>query len=321
MNQQSATEAYGITDQQKFFFDVFGFIKLPGFFRDEFKWIENEFDTLMRDNFKGHPKDRNKFLPQALDNSETLCSILELEKVHQLFGKLLGENFLYKGSDANEFLGSSPWHRDYLIRTRACKMLIYLDETQEHTGALRVIPGTHFVDDAFSQMLGAALTWPEAPHLGGFDEKSMLPPFNNPTVFGENKFLPQTVISTKPGDAIVFNHNIIHCTNAAQKPRKRRLLGLHFISAPDKSVDFLDSEVAKLTLVEMRSAKVKRAYGDKLFDHPSERIRSITEPLKSLSLEITGPKFEGYRDANSNDAIDFCNRLKSDSYIKKQREN
>lgn len=300
------------------FFATFGFIKIPGFFAPEIKMISTEFDRLMKEKFKDTSEKRNYLYPQFIDNSELLSNLLILPKITELFSSLLGDDFVYKGSDGNIFAAPTPWHRDYLIRTKSCKMLVYLEENNEKTGALRVIPGTQFVDDAYSSFIGQALTWPEPPVQGGFDESEFFGKGHNPQVFGKNRLIPQTVITNSPGDVIVFNHNLVHCTNAPASPRTRRLVGMHFCINPNhNSLKTFDQptqdEIRTLSLVEMESFKLPRMFGPMVLDHPSDIVQRMIAPLKDLELATTSD-FNGLYQKQSGSSVDFCNRLKSNAF-------
>jgi ectoine hydroxylase-related dioxygenase (phytanoyl-CoA dioxygenase family) len=298
------------------FYNAFGFLKIQGFFQNEYQMISERFDHLMIDRFKEVNQPRNYLYPQFIDNDEKLSDLLILPKLNSLISALMGDDFVYKGSDGNIFNNPTPWHRDYLIRTRSAKVLIYLEHNDERSGAIRMIPGTHFVDDSYSSFVGDALTWPEPPVQGGFDEKKKFGVGHNPTVFGGNLQLPQTVVSNAPGDLIIFNHNLVHCTNMPKKPKRRRLLGLHFCVNSKKMNSFdevTQNEIRTLSLVEMEGFKLEKMFGPYVYNHKSSIVQRMIAPLKELSLKSEGP-FNGLYQKQSDASIEFCNRLKSDRF-------
>jgi hypothetical protein len=306
------------------FFNTFGFLKIPGFFTEEIREISNEFDSMMKEKFGDTSAERNYLYPQFIDNSRKLSELLTLPKLSTLIGALMGKDFVYKGSDGNIFSASTGWHRDYLIRTKSCKMLVYLEENEENTGALRVIPGTHFVDDAYSNFIGSALTWPEPAHMGGFDEKGVFGTGHSPQQFGQNSLLPQTVVRNSPGDIIIFNHNLVHCTNASAVPRRRRLMGLHFCVNPKTALKEMDeetqNEIRTLSLVEMDNFKLPKMFGKFVYDHSSPIVQKMIEPLKDLHLD-TDSTFNGLYQRQSDWSIQFCNRLKGNHHTRHDRVN
>ncbi len=302
-------------------FDTFGFVKLPGYFKDEVKWIGHEFDRMMAEKYGQLLKNRPYFYPQFADSSAKLTALLENPKVVDLAQKFCGENYIYKGSDGNMFVEGSPWHRDYLVRTKSMKMLVYLEHNKMDGGPFCAIPGSHFVDDTFSSYLTAALTWPEPPVLGGFDEKRRFGMGNNPKIIGQNENIPYVKVDSRPGDVIIFNHNLVHCVNAPISAKQRRLFGLHFCadlrSQPQIQNGELEmAEMRRIALYEMRDFKLPHYYGPCVMASQSPAILKQTEFLRSLRVEdIIDPKtFDGLAPLNSSEAVDVCSRLKNDSY-------
>lgn len=295
------------------FYNAFGFLKIPGFFQKEYQMISERFDRLMTDKFKDIKQPKNYLYPQFIDNDEDLADLLLLPKLSNLISALMGDDFVYKGSDGNIFNNATPWHRDYLIRTRSAKLLIYLEPNDESSGAIRMIPGTHFVDDTFSGLIGQGLTWPEPPVHGGFDEKEKFGSGHNPTILGDNVQLPQTVVTNLPGDLIIFNHNLIHCTNRPAKPKRRRLLGMHFCVNPKKLSGFDEmtrNEIRTLSTVEMENFKLSKMFGPYVYNHSSPIVQRMIAPLKDLTLKTEG-EFNGLYQKQSDTSIEFCNRLKA----------
>jgi hypothetical protein len=312
-----------VTDSMINFFDTFGFLKIEGFFDQECSVISERFDRLMRDKFGSASEPRNYLYPQFIDNDPQLADLLCLPKLQVLASALLGHDFVYKGSDGNIFNGPTPWHRDYLIRTRSAKMLIYLENNDEDGGALRVIPGTQFVDDKYSSLIGQALTWPEPPVAGGFDESGRFGQGHNPTVERGNRLLPQVAVTNQPGDIIIFNHNLVHCTNLPARPKRRRLLGLHFCANPDRMAQFDDmtqGEIRTLSLVEMESFGLASMFGPYVMDHPAEAVQRMIRPLRNLTL-TPGREFNGAYERQSASSVAFSNRLKRTDLDSSQHAN
>ncbi len=328
------------SEKLKNFFNIFGFVKISGFFSDEIKSISKDFDTLMSDKFGSKKsKNRNYFYPQFIEHSENLTNLLEREKIVTLTKNLLGEDPIYTGSDGNIFAGSTPWHRDYLIKNRSCKILFYLDKIDGNSGALRVIPGSHFTDDKYSSYLGDGLTWPEPPYEGGFDEKGLFGKGHNPTKYRENNLIPNYVVETEPGDVIVFNHNIIHCTNYTLKtsflPSKlgfkkknvRKMFGVHFFSSPNNIKDKklqkdLRTEIEELFLIEMESFKLEKRFGPYVQDTTSKIINNFTKEIIHLRYKSEDlGSFDGKYTKQSDNSMAFGNRLKLIHYNNNQETN
>jgi hypothetical protein len=329
------------SESLKNFFNIFGFVKISGFFSEEIDVISKEFDALMKSKFGDlKSSNRNYLYPQFIDQNEYLTSLLTKEKIKTLVENLLGKDAIYSGSDGNIFAGSTPWHRDYLMKNRSCKMLVYLEKIDKNSGALRVIPGSHFLGDKYSEYLGDGLSWPEPPYEGGFDEKAFFGKGHNPTKYGENIMIPNYVAETKPGDVIIFNHNLIHCTNFALKksliPTKglgfkkknvRRMFGMHFFSSPsnveDKSLQKeLRESMEKLFWIEMDAFKLENRFGPYVKDSKSEIISNFIKEVNHIKCFVDGSGgFDGKYSKQSDESINFLNKLKKVSYDPKQETN
>ncbi len=56
------------------------------------------------------------------------------------------------GSDGNQYVGDSTWHRGGGYRVlRFLKFAVYLDSLSASNVALRVMPGSHELDDSFTR--------------------------------------------------------------------------------------------------------------------------------------------------------------------------
>lgn len=308
----------------KNFYDTFGYIKIPKFFsKEEISLISKIFDKRMKSKFGKIPFGHSRIYPQMLEEDEILTSILESEKMIDLMTALLGEDFIYYGSDGNYFSSTANWHRDWFNKTRSCKVGIYLEKLGPYTGALRVIPGSHFLNDAFSSFLSEALYWPEGPYAGGLDEKNFFGTGNSPHVLRKNHDIPHVVISSNPGDIIIFNQNIVHCTSRTVFPKIRRLLGIHFWANPKHTSNPVESkkEIEDLSLLELKQFALKERYGTCVLNSSSEKIQKMIAPLKYLSSPENGSNFLGVHDSISKEATDFCNRFKSNKFETKRFEN
>ena len=202
-----------LTQQQRAFFDAFGFLALPGLLADRVGRITEEFDRLFASHgggFNGQPHDgkQRSILFPFIDRSEELCTLLDDPRVEGVAAGLLGEDFNYLGSDGNYYAGDTAWHSDGLhSEYRFLKIALYLDPLTRDTGALRVIPGSHKVGDAFPTALLKGLSDPAIWNLPGRD-------------------IPSTALETRPGDVLVFNHNIMHASYGGSARRRMFTLNL-----------------------------------------------------------------------------------------------
>ncbi|MDA1192903.1 MAG: phytanoyl-CoA dioxygenase family protein, partial [Candidatus Poribacteria bacterium] len=187
-----------LTEQQISFFETFGYVGFPGLLADRVGAIIEEFEALWARNGGGHfgqPHDekRRSCIAQFIDHSEYLSSLLDDPRIKGIAESLLGDDYNYMGSDGNYYVGDTGWHSDGWHKDlRHIKIAFYLDDLTRDTGCLRVIPGSHRIEDAYAislqQQAGKSRDlW----GIGGAD-------------------VPAVALETKPGDILCFNHNTKH---------------------------------------------------------------------------------------------------------------
>ncbi len=179
-----------LTKEQIDFFNTFGFIKFPQLVADKLDWILEEFTQTFPNN---DPHDGTQRTCVAPFIDQRMSTLLDDSRVEGIGSALLGDDFNYMGSDGNYYTGNTNWHRDtYQPNHKHIKIAFYLDKLDGDTGALRVIPGSHRMEDQFGKDLGEKASWSNI-HWGIGGEK-----------------VPAYVLDVFPGDVLVFNHNTFH---------------------------------------------------------------------------------------------------------------
>ena len=189
-----------LSSQQLSQFDAFGYMGFPGLLADKAQAIIDAFEAVWVRHGGGHdgkPHDEKarSVVVQFLDQSEYLSTLLDDPRIHDIAASILGDDFNYMGSDGNFYVGDTRWHSDgYGGRggLKHIKIAFYLDPLTRDTGALRVIPGSHRVGDHFSDQLER--------EVKKCDESWGIP----------GSQVPAIALETKPGDILVFNHDIKH---------------------------------------------------------------------------------------------------------------
>ena len=255
-----------LTEQQFKFFETFGFLYLPGLVGDSIDWIIEEFEGVferrMEDGGDLVPHDgtqRTSIVP-FIDQSEKLCTLLEHPGIHGLAASLLGEDFNYLAGDGHFYVGDTAWHSDgWNPQVLYVKILFYLDFLTRDTGCLRVIPGSHRIDDSYAKLLHE--------YRG-----------KNEAVFGlEGRDFPAVSVETKPGDIVVFNHNLKHAS--FEGSTKRRMFTMNLCQHCET-----DSELASL---KQRIGLHARYLNDKMHSDamretgPSERMRHLRQVIEN----------------------------------------
>ena len=188
-----------LTHQQLAFFDTFGYLYCPGLLADCATQIIDEFETVWAAHGGGHHgqrhdgKQRSCIFPFP-DLSEYLSSLLDDPRIHDIAASICGDDFNYTSGDGNFYAGDTRWHSDgyQADRIQSIKIAFYLNPLTRNTGALRVIPGSHRVGDAFADAVEREIR--ESNKIWGL----------------EGRDVPAMILETTPGDIVVFNHNLKH---------------------------------------------------------------------------------------------------------------
>lgn len=197
-----------LSDQQRQFFETFGYLALPGLLADRIAWITEEFEAVWRDRGVVHDGTQRSCIVPFIDQREAFCTLLDDLRIEGLVAGLLGEEFCYLGGDGNFYTGDTGWHSDGFHHVgRYLKVALYLDPVGQDTGCLRVIPGTHRLEAAGNW---AAREARQAPELWGIEQREV----------------PCVALETRPGDVVAFNHNLMHASFGGS--RRRRMFTLNF---------------------------------------------------------------------------------------------
>src|SRR4051812_38904746 len=101
-----------LSDQQKNFFETFGYLLLPGVLANDIQWIKAEFEAVFQDASVVHTRTARTTVTPFIDRRENLCKILDHPVIEMIGKSFLGEDFNYLGSDGNYYVGDTAWHAD-----------------------------------------------------------------------------------------------------------------------------------------------------------------------------------------------------------------
>jgi hypothetical protein len=195
-------------------FNTFGFLRLRGFFADEFERLAAGFDeafasespTLMNPANPYHQADDPRYeeklremVPYFIERSDKLSWLRTDPRVLEIAASLLGPDFEYAESDGNLFNCELYWHIDAYaapITQHHIKLYFYLDPLNAESGALRVIPGTNVYTETYAQ---------------GLYRDLMADPGKVSEIYGvEINEIPSWTIDSEPGDLIIGDYRTLH---------------------------------------------------------------------------------------------------------------
>lgn len=189
-----------LTQEQKNFFNTFGFLYFPGLLNDRIDAIINAFEETWIKVGGGHnnkPHDGIKRSCINMYQTEYIASLLDDPRLMAIGKAFLGDDYNFMGGDGNYYVGDTNWHSDGFKKKDEMmhiKIAFYLDPLTKNTGCLRVIPGSHRAGDSYADDL----------------EHNLNKSLQNYGMAGKD--IPAIALETNPGDVLVFNHNTKHAS-------------------------------------------------------------------------------------------------------------
>lgn len=240
-----------LSEQQKRFFDVFGYLVLPGLLADVIEDVTSEFEEVFArqgdaGNGGPHAGPAPTVAANFIDNSE-LCGLLDDPRIDGIATGLLGGDYNYLSSVGQLMVGDTKWHPDGWGHEpfRFLRMSVYLDPVGADSGALRVIPGSHkagaFGDEAVQALTGQqrkgfpfdpddldGIAEMLAAHTQKREEERDVPrpQWCSRELGLAGADIPAAVVASEPGDVVVYDQNILH--SAWGGSNRRRMLALSF---------------------------------------------------------------------------------------------
>jgi hypothetical protein len=243
-----STADFKLSPQQIQFFQTFGYLGFPGLLADRIGQIIQDFEDLWAEHGGGHGGKKHdgtqrSCLVPFIDQSAKLSTLLDDPRILGIASSLMGDDFNYMGSDGNYYVGETGWHSDgWNPKQLHIKIAFYLDPVGRNSGALRVIPGSHKIGDAYAEDLNKQL---------------YQKPFEKGLGVAGNE-IPAIALETQPGDLVCFNHNTKHASFHGSK--SRRMFTMNFCQR------YAAADLHSLREYINGAARfwIDRAYGEKM---------------------------------------------------------
>tara|TARA_B100000745_G_C20124361_1_gene385077 strand:- start:246 stop:1007 length:762 start_codon:yes stop_codon:yes gene_type:complete len=201
---------FKLTDHQKAFFQTFGYLQLPGLMSDCIDDITVAFMQVFERNAWQHDDKTRSMCLQFIDQHEYLRGLLDDSRITGIAAGVLGDDFNYTSSDGNQYVGDTHWHCDSIHEhSDYLKIALYLDPVRRDSGALRLIPGSHIVNEA-REALGY--------RVHGCDTAFGIPGCD----------VPAFALESDPGDVVAFHQAMLHASYGGDT--RRRMFTLNMCS-------------------------------------------------------------------------------------------
>ena len=254
---------YKLNRDQINFFNTFGFILLKGLFLDKIEDIINCFEEVFELHSRNQKRNPNyverKCIPQFIDSHKNLANLIDDKRIINIGKCILGNKFNYMGSDGNYYNSNTIWHSDgWESNILHIKLAFYLDHLKQNNGCLKVLPGSHHIQDIYSKDLETSFKK------------------NNSYLIKLGAEVPGISIETKPGDLICFNHNLKHSSFGGAKNRRMFTINLSQ-RYPEENLRNLKDYIN-----EGSRFWLDRAYGDIMLNTASKkRMKYLAQVLEN----------------------------------------
>ena len=246
MNSDTAERHATLTEEQKAYFDAFGFLVLrEAFAAEEMRRIDCEYDEIMAEALPEQGLDYEearrlcrKFVidPGFVERRPALNALLNDARINLTLEGLLGPGFYYTGSDGSLRVGDTLWHPDQgwdpsIPKGRddpgfaaarghyypGVKVAFYLDPLVKEEGCLSVILGSHrspLHEALWSLHCDIPERGPQLVAQPGINQFGILP-----------SEIPCFPVETQPGDVVFFSHQTWHASFGGKTGRRMFALG------------------------------------------------------------------------------------------------
>lgn len=193
-----------LTTAQADHFRTFGFTVLRGYLADRVSVLRAEVDAAIRDGYAATYGERvidgisGHYLPMAARLTPVSASLVcDDPRFIDAAEQLLGGPVIPECPEGVLYFFEAGWHTDDGIGVRGVKFAIYFNELTGDTGALRLVPGSHHLEQnarlaAYSSRRGPARSEAEAAAY--------------------QASIPGYVAGTTPGDVIAFDLHTWHAS-------------------------------------------------------------------------------------------------------------
>ncbi len=288
-----------LTNEQLAHFDTFGFLILRGLFpKPEIEEIIQDFEEVMSEARGGLPFDgvqRQGITGSFIEKRLSLMRLLEEDRIHRPIEQLLGEDYLYRGSEGNLMVGdTADWHPDgyrpwlhpdgWQLTLAKVQLVFYLDVLTKDTGCLRVVPGSHR-PPLYEELKRILAYRPEAHYgLARSNFAGEVDPDSQPFAV-EPRDLPCFPLETEPGDVLLWSPNLWHSAFGGRTGR--RMFRISFAAKPTTEEQLGYLQAYHKLQVDTRREKdpqCDRVHDESFLASDRPHIRKLAQSLQELNL-------------------------------------
>ena len=254
-----------LSEDQKQFFDAFGYLVLRGVFTaEEIATIKRESDEIFEEGLGIKLATGRAALQPFFERRPFMAGLAADDRIYSIGEDLLGPDFFLIGTEGNLHAGDTFWHGAGLWdeTVKSIKIAFYPESLTAATGSLRVVPGSHRRNSP--DLL--------EPLRHGSDNPELKP-------FGlQQSEIPSVALGLQQGDLAVFTEHILHAAFGGHDGRHQH--AINFMENP--TTESKEREVRAFYEVSRYSLRPSESYVNS--DNP--RIRRMVAKNLELGFDI-----------------------------------
>ena len=254
-----------LSEDQKQFFDAFGYLTLRGVFTaEEMATIKRESDEIFREGLGVTLPSGRAALQPFFERRPFMAGLPADDRIYCIGEDLLGPDFFLIGTEGNLHAGDTLWHGSGLWdeNIKSVKIAFYPESLTAATGSLRVVPGSHRRNNP--DLL--------EPIRYGSDNPGSMP-------LGLQQLeVPSVALELQPGDIAVFTEFILHAAFGGHDGRHQH--AINFMENP--TTESKEQEVRSFYEVSNFSLRPSESYVNS--DNP--RLRRMVAKNLELGFDI-----------------------------------
>ena len=254
-----------LSEDQKQFFDAFGYLILRGVFTaEEMATIKRESDEIFREGLGVTLPSGRAALQPFFERRPFMAGLPADDRIYCIGEDLLGPDFFLIGTEGNLHAGDTLWHGSGLWdeSIKSVKIAFYPESLTAATGSLRVVPGSHRRNNP--DLL--------EPIRHGSDNPDSMP------LGLQQSEVPSVALELQPGDIAVFTEFILHAAFGGHDGRHQH--AINFMESP--TTDSKEQEVRSFYEVSNFSLRPSESYVNS--DDP--RLRRMVAKNLELGFDI-----------------------------------
>jgi len=271
---------FQITDDQKSFFDEFGFLVFRQFFSPrEMETIASEAQSTFDEIYAGGREggSHGRWVTLMGPSTPFNASLLEDERVYEIATRTFDESIIGLVVDMLEWYADTGWHRDLDVPgNTGLKFIYYMEPLTAESGSLRVVPGSH-IEPHETEIPDI-----EPLRIAADTDENYMETIRELEIQPGEVMLRSVAVETRPGDAVAFAMPLLH---GAFGGRRGRRFGATVYWYPSATKEQVDGRRREAAIIRSNHARMFNYPEDGPYCHPHWIAGARGNPTRTRWVE------------------------------------